>query len=74
MYIYINYTLYPWKQQVQVPPGAQVTGAYEFVLGTEPAFCCGLPSTSRPIYPLRKLGCDKRLSHLGSAQGGLCQD
>lgn len=36
MYIDINYTLYPWKQQVQVPPGAQVTGAYEWVLGTEP--------------------------------------
>ena len=56
------------------PPGAQVTGAYEWILGTEPAFCCGLPSTSRPSYPLRKSGCDKRLSHLGSAQGGLCQD
>lgn len=36
MYIDINYTLYPWKQQVRVPPGAQVTGAYEWVLGTEP--------------------------------------
>lgn len=38
MYIYINYTLYLWKQQARVPPGAQVTGAYEWVLGTEPAF------------------------------------